>query len=132
MKKATSISYSTIQFVLPVTAVVEVITLLDLNTAPHLHVANDLSLREVAEPSANLSLDDLTVLGMSVIVLVDGMTEEEEDTVDMVVFAHPSQIVSAVPVALGVTGLGGMMIMNTLLSHYQIHRTPNLTQMSSQ
>ena len=130
MKKAISISYSTIQFVLPVTAVEEVITLLDLNTAPHLALANNLSLQKVVEPSANHFLDDLTVLGMSVIVLVDGMTEEEEDTVDMVVFAHPSQIVFPFPVALGVTGLGGMMIMNTLPSHYQIHRTPNLPQMS--
>ena len=130
MKKATSISYS--QVAALTTAVVEVIALLDLNTAPHLHVANNLSLQKVVEPSANHSLDDLTVLGlgMSVIVLVDGMTEEEEDTVDMVVFAHPSQIVFPFPVALGVTGLGGIMIMNTLPSHYQIHRTPNLPQMS--
>ena len=130
MKKATSISYS--QVAALTTAVEELITLLDLNTAPHLALANNLSLQKVVEPSANHFLDDLTVLGMSVIVLVDGMTEEEEDTVDMVVFAHPSQIVFPFPVALGVTGLGGIMIMNTLPSHYQIHRTPNLPQMSLQ
>eukprot|EP00984_Skeletonema_dohrnii_P035944 scaffold36354_cov144-Skeletonema_dohrnii-CCMP3373.AAC.1 len=124
MKKATSISYS--QVAALTAAVVEVITLLDLSTAPHLAVANDLSLQKVVEPSANHSLDDLTVLvGMSVIVLVDGMTEEEEDTVDMVVFAHPSQIVSAVPVALGDPKFSAdELTVNTYTSNKKIEEDP--------
>ena len=84
-------SHSTMQVVVPATAAEEAI-LLDLSTAPHLHVANVLSLIEVVEPSVNHFLDDLTVLGMSVTVLVDGMTEEEEDAVVMRVFENLSLV----------------------------------------
>lgn len=88
-----SMSHSTMQVVVPATAVEEII-LLDLSTAPHLHVANAnvLSLIEAVVPSVNHFLDDLTVLGMSVIVLVDGMTEEEEDAVVMRVFENLSLV----------------------------------------
>ena len=131
-KKVLSISYSTIQFIPPATKVEKSI-LLNHKTGLHHHrVVEGLSPKEVVKPSANHSPGELTVLVMCEIVLGDVMMEGEEEAVSvaMIVFAHLSRVVSTVPVALGVTGLGDMVMI--LQSIYQIHRTPGLVQMSSQ
>lgn len=105
--------------------------ILDLITPPHLLLAVDLSLREVTEPSVNLSLDELDILLVMCEIVLGGGMMEEEDAVDTVSFAHPLTRHFLIPVALGATNLGGVMMI-ILTSLYQIHKTPNLAQMSSQ
>ena len=105
--------------------------ILDLITPPHLLLAVDLSLREVTEPSVNLSLDELDILLVMCEIVLGGGMMEEEDAVDTVSFARPLTRHFLIPVALGATNLGGVMMI-ILTSLYQIHKTPNLAQMSSQ